>query len=367
MRALKLFIGLLIPASLLMVSWVIVEEPCLTCTINTLGRTLLVQAGFCTSDSMDEEQQTPSTSIADVSPLHSVSAVSSELPSLNDPYVNEQWALSQVQAPALWQITMGNPEILVAVLDTGIDQNHEDLNGKVVAEVNFTDSPTSDDIHGHGTHVAGIIVANSNNEIGIAGFAPESRLMNVKVADDEGRCQAAVIAKGIIWAVDNGASVINISLELKEPSSELEDAINYAWNRGAIVMVAAGNNGSDLPVYPAYYENSVAVAAIRQNDTLAPLSNHGDWVDVAAPGFNIYSTLPGDGYGYKSGTSFATAYASGLAALLFSVVTDTNNNGRVNDEVRAALEAGCHEISAKGVGAGRIGAINSLIQMGYIS
>ena len=268
----------------------------------------------------------------------------------NDPYLERQWALSQIQIRELWQTTSGGSEILVAVLDTGIDQNHEDLDGKVVVEANFTDSPTPGDIYGHGTHIAGIIAAYSNNGVGIAGVAPESRLMNVKVADDTGGCQASTVARGIIWAVDNGASVINVSIEFSEPSPELEDAVNYAWSRGVVIIAAAGNGGSESPVYPACYENCIAVAAIRQDDTLAPLSNYGDWIDVAAPGFNIYSTLPDNGYGYKSGTSFASAYVSGLAALLFSMVTDTNGDGKLNDEVRAAIENSCQQIGINSAG-----------------
>ena len=285
----------------------------------------------------------------------------------NDSYFDKQWALAKIQAPEAWQVISGSQDVLIAILDTGIDQSHEDLEGKVVAEVNFTDSPTADDIHGHGTHIAGIIAANSNNGIGIAGVAPDAQLMNVKVADDKGKCQPSVVTQGIIWAVNNGASVINISIEIREASPELEDAINYAWSQGVIIIAAAGNDGSQSPIYPAYYENSIAVAATRQNDTLAPLSNYGDWVNIAAPGFNIYSTLPDDGYGYKTGTSFAAPYVSGLAALLFSVVTDANNDGRLNDEVRAVIEAGGQELNIYGVGCGRINAVNSLAEIGYMS
>lgn len=269
---------------------------------------------------------------------------------LNDPYVERQWALSQIQIRELWQTTNGGSEILVAVLDTGIDQDHEDLDGKVVVEANFTDSPTPGDTYGHGTHIAGIIAAYGNNGVGIVGVAPESQLMNVKVADDAGGCKASTVAEGIIWAVDNGASVINVSIEFKEPSPELEDAVNYAWSRGVVIIAAAGNEGSESPVYPACYENCIAVAAIRQDDTLAPLSNYGDWIDVAAPGFDIYSTLPDNSYGYKSGTSFASAYVSGLAALLFSVVTDTNGDGKLNDEIRAAIENSCQQIGTNSTG-----------------
>ena len=293
------------------------------------------------------------------------SGISPGQPISNDPYSHKQWALSRIQVPELWQVATEDQGILVAILDTGIDKNHEDLADKVVAEINFTDSPALGDLHGHGTHIAGIIAAIINNGKGIAGVAPGSRLMNVKVADDKGKCQASEIAKGIVWAVENGAKVISISLELGEPSAVLEDAVKYAWSRGALIIAAAGNVGNEMPIYPAYYEITIAVGASKVDGTLAPLSNHGDWVDLAAPGFNIYSTLPDDGYGYKSGTSFATAHVSGMATLLFSIVTDTNGNGRVNDEVRAAIEAGCSRIEGNYVAKGRIDAVKSLAEIGY--
>ena len=286
--------------------------------------------------------------IADPSPSPSQSVSGSA-----DEYVDKQWALSKIQALNAWQVTSGSQDIVVAVLDTGIDGNHEDLSGQIIAEANFTDSSSPNDIHGHGTHVAGIIAAK-NNGTGIVGVAPESQLMNAKIADDKGRCRASAVAEGIVWAVDGGANVINISVEFREPSPRLEEAVNYAWSQGSLIVVAAGNDGSESPVYPAYYENCIAVAATNQDDHLALLSNHGDWVDVAAPGWDIYSTLPDNEYGYKSGTSFACPYVSGMAALLFNVVTDTNGNGRLNDEVRAAIEAGCQEIDVTGVGGGRI-------------
>lgn len=279
----------------------------------------------------------------------------------NDPYLEEQWALQHINAPKLWQVTAGNSQILVAVLDTGIDQHHEDLCGKIIADVNFTSSSTTEDVLGHGTHVAGIIAANRNNGLGIVGLAPGSSLLNVKVANDKGQSDISAVAEGIIWAVDEGASVINMSIALEEYSPQLEDAVCYAWSHGAVIVAAAGNSGSELPVYPAFFENCIAVTALRQDGTLAPLSNHGDWVDIAAPGFNIYSTLPGNSYGYKSGTSFAAAYVSGLAALLFNVVSDSNSDGRLNDEVRVAIEAGCPIIDIQGVGGGCINAASSLI------
>jgi thermitase len=257
----------------------------------------------------------------------------------------QHWGINKIEAVQAWQVIKGAEPVTVAVLDTGIDGEHPDLADKIVAEVNLSNSPTSDDLYGHGTHIAGIIAA----------IAPECQLMNVKVCDDLGRCEASVVARGIIWAVNHGAKVINVSLYL-ESSPDLEEAINYAWSQGAVIVAAAGNEGNSIPVYPAYYNDCLAVAATNANDSLALLSNHGDWVDVAAPGFDIYSTLPEDQYGYKSGTSLAAAHVSGAAALVFSVAKDTNGNGLTNDEVRQAIENSCSPISAAGVGEGCINA-----------
>jgi thermitase len=274
----------------------------------------------------------------------------------NDPYMDKQWALSHINIDGLWQTTSGGSGVLVAVLDTGIDSGHEDLYGKVVGEANFSNSSVANDLYGHGTHIAGIIAANGDNGLGVVGVAPQSLLLNVKVAEDDGRCRASAVAQGIIWAVDNGAEVINVSIEIREPSATLEAAVSYAWENGAIVIAAAGNEGSQSPVYPAYYANVIAVAATGPDDTRALLSNYGQWVEVAAPGYDIYSTLPGNEYGYKTGTSFATAYVSGLAAILFDTLTDANGNGYLNDEVAAALTSGCQQVNGFEVGYGRIDA-----------
>jgi thermitase len=287
--------------------------------------------------SPSEDYVTPATDANQAEPL-----VVTELPVKPPP------TLTEIEVSRLWQLTAGSHETTVAVLDTGIDQDHEELDGQVIAETNFSNSFTPNDIHGHGTHVAGIIAAK-NNGLGVIGVAPGCLLLNVKVADDTGRCSALVLAKGIIWAVDSGANVINVSIEIREPSPELERAVNYAWSQGCLIIAAAGNHGSESPTYPAYYENCLAVAAAGPDNNLIPLSNFGDWVDVIAPGLNIYSTLPDNDYGYKSGTSFACAYVSGIGALLFDIVTDTNSNDQLNDEVRAIIESGCQEIDLTGV------------------
>jgi thermitase len=271
--------------------------------------------------------------------------------SLDDSYLAERWGVTRIEAPQVWQITRGDQSIIVAVLDTGINKDNQDLAEKVMADVNLTNSRTSDDLYGHGTHMAGTIAA----------IAPECRIMNVKVADDVGRCEPSVVARGIIWAVDQGAKVINISLVMKA-SPDLVEAVNYAWSQGAIMIAAAGNKGGSEPSYPAYYVNCLTVAGTNKNNTLALLSSHGDWVDVAAPGFNIYSELPQNQYGYKTGTSAAAAHVSGVAALVFSVAEDSNNNGTVNDEVRWAIENSCTPIAADGVGNGLVNAFQAVTE-----
>jgi thermitase len=271
--------------------------------------------------------------------------------SLDDSYLAERWGVTKIEAPLAWQITRGDQSILVAVLDTGIDKDNQDLADRVVLEVNFTDSPTSDDLYGHGTHMAGTIVA----------IAPGCRLMNVKVADDVGKCEPSVVARGIVWAVDHGAKVINLSLSMVA-SNNLEKAVNYAWSQGAILIAAAGNKGGSEASYPAYYTDCLAVAGTNENDALALLSSYGDWVDVAAPGFNIYSELPDNEYGYKSGTSAACAHVSGVATLVFSVAEDTSGNGAVNDEVRWAIENGCTPIAADGMGHGLVNAFQAITE-----
>jgi thermitase len=284
---------------------------------------------------------------------------SSIAPALNDEYSDKQWALGKIQAFEAWQSAAADSDVLIAVLDTGIDETQEDLAGRVVASVNFTESPTTDDIYGHGTHVAGIIAATANNSTGIAGLS-NSSLLNVKVANDRGFCNASAVAQGIIWAVDNGAEVINLSLAITGSTEALEQAVDYAWENGAILVAAAGNYGNSTPVYPAGYDNCLAVTATNLDDKLAILANHGQWVNIAAPGADIYSTLPDDDYGFKTGTSMATAYVSGLAALLFPLASDSDGNGLVNDEVRSAIEGSGDPTEIPDIAQGRINAVRAV-------
>jgi thermitase len=282
-----------------------------------------------------------------ISEFNTSSSDSSSWQTVNDLYLDRQWPLFQINMPALDSFETYEP-VLVAVLDTGINRDHEDLQGKVAAEINFTDSPTCDDLNGHGTFVAGIIAANINNGTGIAGVAPNARLLNVKVANDVGECRGADLARAIVWAADHNAKVINISIDLNFGFSQLKSAVNYAWEKGAVIL-AATSNYSTRPAYPARYENCIAVAATDKYDKDDFSFEYGDWVDVAAPGLVVFSTLPGNRYGFESGTSFAVAHASGLAALLYGITKDNNFDGKLNDEVRAALQNGAQQISQNGM------------------
>lgn len=278
----------------------------------------------------------------------------------NDPYFGSQWAMNKIQAPQAWDLTHGSENINIAIVDTGVDSTHPDLANKIKAKINFTTSPNAEDNYGHGTHVAGIAAAASNNTIGVAGLGYDSSIYNVKVLGDNGFGYNSWVAQGIIWATDHGAQVINLSLGDTADSGVMEDAVNYAWDKGVVVVAAAGNNYTSSPFYPAYSANCIAVAATDASDSLLIWSDYGDWVDVSAPGVSIYSTVRNSSYGYLSGTSMASPHVAGLAALLYALVTDNNGDGRINDEVRQRLENTTDPIGSTGGGTGRINALNAV-------
>jgi subtilisin family serine protease len=187
------------------------------------------------------------------------------------------------------------------------------------------DFDASDD-NGHGTYIAGIIGAETNNGLGIAGAAWNCQLLPVKVLDNSGLGEYSQIAQGIIWAADNGAAVINLSLGYTEPSSTLRDALKYAFDQGVLLVAGTGNAGGQVEYPAAYDAYCLAVAATDYNDSRPSWSNSGSEVDVAAPGESIFSTVPrgfyGPGsvdYGFSSGTSASAAHVSGLAALIVSL------------------------------------------------
>lgn len=237
----------------------------------------------------------------------------------SDPGWGSQYGLTRIRAPQGWEMSTGSSSVTIAIVDTGIDLTHPDLAGKLAGGIDIVngDSTPQDD-NGHGTHVAGIAAALSNNGAGVAGVSWGARLMPIKVLNAAGNGTYAGVADGIIWAADHGAQIINLSLGGSNSSQVLQDAVDYAVSQGVIIVAASGNTGSNFVLYPAHYSNVIAVAATDSSNARASFSNYGPEVDLSAPGASIYSTVPG-GYGYLNGTSMATPYVSGLAAILFGI------------------------------------------------
>ena len=278
----------------------------------------------------------------------------------DDTSFGSQWGMTMIQAPEAWDLTHGSSLVQIAILDSGIQHDHPDLTGKVVAFRRFSDSFTFLDQQGHGTHLAGIAAAITNNNLGVAGVGYDSTLMNGKIMRDDLSGSSSWLAEGIIWAADNGASVISISFITSLTSVTLTTAVDYAWGKGVVVVAAAGNTGASTQNYPAALANAIAVAATNQTDGLWIASTFGSGVSVAAPGAAILSTLKGSTYVALSGTSMATPHVAGLTGLLFSVVSDTNGNGFINDEVRSIIENTADDIGVPGIGSGRINAFRAV-------
>lgn len=260
----------------------------------------------------------------------------------NDPYFSSrQYGPQKIQAPQAWDITEGSGA-KIAIVDTGVQSNHPDLAGKVVGGWDFVDNDsTPQDGNGHGTHCAGIAAAVTNNSTGIAGTAPKASILAVRVLNNSGSGTWTAVANGITYAADQGADVISLSLGGTVGNSGLQQAVDYAWSKGSVVVAAAGNAGTTAPNYPAYYSNAIAVASTDQNDNKSSFSTYGSWVDVAAPGSSIYATYPTSTYASLSGTSMATPHVAGVAGLLAS-------QGRSASNIRAAIENTADKISGTG-------------------
>ena len=233
----------------------------------------------------------------------------------SDPLLDSlDWPLANPLFPDAWSLTTGDSSVVVAVVDSGVQSNHPDL-GTLVAGYDFVnnDSDPSDD-EGHGTAVAGIIAAQGNNGIGIAGVCWKCQIMPVKVIGSDGSGTDSAVANGIIWAANNGADVINLSLGGPSYSRTLADAVSYAQAKNVVVVAAAGNDGSDAPSYPAADSGVISVGAVDESDNRYGWSNYGSWVQVDAPGCT-YSTDLSSSYGSFCGTSAAAPFVSGLAGL----------------------------------------------------
>lgn len=299
----------------------------------------------------------------------------------DDPSFSRQWYLendgstiqpdgsflldADVDAPAAWAQSSSAPPVKVAVLDTGIDQDHPDLSGRIGAQRTFVGG-SLDDKYGHGTHVAGTIAAIRDNSLGVAGIASNATLLNGKVLGDTGSGSCSSVASGITWAADQGARVISMSLGGGGCLAQ-QNAVSYAWSKGSLLVAAAGNSSTSAKSYPAAYQPTLAVAATDNADRMASFSNYGSWVEIAAPGENIFSTMTNHksrlsasrSYGYLSGTSMATPVVSGIAALVS--VADENLDGRSNDELRARLTGSADRLSSLGsINGGRVNACRAV-------
>ena len=236
----------------------------------------------------------------------------------NDSLYAKQWHLTKVHADAAWDVSQGGYGP-VAVIDTGVDGSHPDMNGYVKQGYNFVNNSTdAKDDNGHGTHVAGIISGQTNNGSGIASIGFKGSILPVKVLDKDGSGSYGSVASGIVYATDQGAKIINLSLGGSSYSQTLSDAVNYALKKGVIVVAAAGNNGNSASVYPADLPGVVAVSATASDDSLASFSSYGKSVYIGAPGVNIISTFTSGGYATMSGTSMAAPTVSGLLGLALS-------------------------------------------------
>jgi serine protease len=261
------------------------------------------------TDSVAKGQQV--VSVEPESELHAMgSAVT------NDPYRPSQWSLTQLDFESTWSSSNGSG-VCVAVVDSGIALNHPDLAGKVAASADWTGEGVSS-YGNHATHVAGIIAAKPNNSQGIVGAAPGVSLLNAKALTAAlGEGTTSGVAQAIVWAVDNGARVINASIGGTSGSSALLQAINYAQAHDVVFIASAGNEGlkGNPSSWPASYEWPIATASITDTGALSPFSTQASYVDVAAPGSSILSTLTSNRYGYMSGTSMAAPHVAALAAL----------------------------------------------------
>jgi thermitase len=235
----------------------------------------------------------------------------------DDPGWVNQYGLRRIRAPDGWDHDTGSVTVMIAIIDTGVALGHPDLQAKIVPGYDFvnSDSDPMDD-HGHGTHVAGIAAASTDNNFGMAGVSWGARIMPIKVLSSAGSGTYANLAAGMIWAVDHGAQVLNLSLGGITPSGVLEDAVNYGYGHGAVMIAAAGNDGINFVRFPARLPHVIAIAATDQTNNRASFSNYGSQIDLSAPGLSIWSTEMGGGFGYRDGSSMSTPFVSGLAAIL---------------------------------------------------
>jgi subtilisin family serine protease len=276
----------------------------------------------------------------------------------NDYWWPSEWAPVKTRTSKAWDLTTGSSGVVVAVLDTGVDAAHPDLQGALVAgrDVVNNDADPSDD-QGHGTFVAGVVGARSNNSIGVASYCWRCSIMSVKVLGSDGAGSLSNVTSGVVWATDHGARVVNMSLGGTSASSTLASAVKYAHDRGVVLVASAGNYGTSTKVYPAAYPEVLGVAGTDSTDKLYSWSSFGSWVSVAAPGFN-WSTARGGGYGEFAGTSSAAPVVAGIAGLAAAF-----SPAATNAQIESAIKGAATPIGTV-VSAGRVDTYGTLVALG---
>lgn len=316
----------------------------------------------------------------------------------NDPYYSLQWALPLIKADTGWDFTKGSSSVIIAIIDTGASLSHEDLLNKIwnnpveslpenksngidddgngyvddwqgwdfiLISGKGDNDPT--DLNGHGSHVSGISAAETDNGKGIAGCSWNPKLMVLRVLNALGSGSVDYAISAIYYAANNGAKILNMSLGSYSYSSSMNDAVQYAHNKGCVIVAAAGNDGNSTINYPAGYDNVIGVASVDKNDSRSSFSNYNNSVDICAPGGDgnpadegdILSCYLNNQYAYIAGTSMATPYVSGLAALVFS-----QNSGWTNTQVENRLMSTTDDLGQSGwdssYGYGRINLYKAL-------
>lgn len=324
-------------------------------------------------------QKHPAVEVAQINQVYRLH----QLP--NDPRISEQWLIQKIQLDRAWQKTTGDTSVLIAIIDTGIDYNHEDLaaniwinwaedatgdgridpsdfngidddNNGFVDDIqgwDFTDAPhfpdggdfqerdnDPRDENGHGTNVAGVVGAVASNGLGIAGVAPNCRLLNLRAGTSQGLLEEDDVASAIIYAVDNGARIINMSFGDVATSQMLRDVCQFAYRSGVVLIASAGNSQSAAVHYPSGFLETIAVGATTAEDYLAGFSNYGATIDLVAPGVSLLTTAMGHQYKTFSGTSAAAPVVAGVAGLMLSLRPNLTNQDVRNILVSSADDLG---------------------------
>ncbi|MCK0512063.1 S8 family serine peptidase [Aromatoleum buckelii] len=273
--------------------------------------------------------------------------------STNDPYYSKAWHLPKIGAPTAWSTSTGE-RVTIAILDSGVDGSHPDLARKLLPGWNFYDGNSNTaDVSGHGTKVAGTAAAASNNSLGVASVAGGAMILPGRVGSPSGTASYSTMAKGVTWAADNGARVANVSYSGARGSLTVQNAGQYLKSKGGLLVTSAGNSGAEEAVAPS--DTLIAVSGTTSRDVKASWSSYGGYVDVAAPGASIYTTVNGGGYGSVSGTSFASPAAAGVVALMMAANPSLSPDDIAGHLFKTAVDLGTAGFD-KYYGHGRINA-----------